>query len=257
MASGNMTGPRGPRFFPPRPMFRPRSFFPPFLPRPFGARLDIVPSILTSYENNADLSTYTTTDSIAPEVNRLVLLWVVQTAAAANGPTSFGGPLAADWTLVRASTTAVNGIWLYRAMVAAAPTPGQVVVNFGAGDGTTGLNLVVSEYDNVDRSGTQGSGAILQVYDGNQGASTTVPVVLSNSMENSKNLHAYGITLAVNDATIDIGGAPYVRRARNNHANPGRVLMVADGLNDLRDDPAWTTSANARWINVEIKSRAA
>lgn len=216
-------------------------------------RRTITPSLLVSYESNVDQNAYTTTGSFTPTAGALGLLWIVQSGTNPTGPTSFSGPFASSWTLF-GTAFSVSTLWfgMFRAM-AAAPGTGQLTVNFNAGEATTGINLIATQYVGVNQSGTNGSGAVLQPTRNSGTAITTIPIALASILSHPNNYCAYGLQHNANEDATPAAGGGFTRRGSPCfHNGPNMSLMVADKQNDNTDDPTWVTSAAARWHAVEV-----
>jgi hypothetical protein len=212
-------------------------------------RATIVPAHLTTGESNVDQNSYTTA-SVTPTANALQLLWVVQTATTVSGPTSITGN-GLTWVEVNRKAAGTSAlIVLYRAM-GSAPSPGTIAIAFGAGDATTGCHWSLVEYRNVDTSGTNGSGAIVQNTANSASANTTCTIALS-AFEHSNNVHAYGVSHAASEATTPATG--FQERGDVSHTLPSRGLETADAVNDNSADPSWTTSSASIWVAVEVKA---
>lgn len=212
-------------------------------------RATIAPNALTSGESNVDLNTYTT-GAISPGANRLVLMWVVQSGTATEGPNDFTGTFAGTWTLVGTASAATATISLYRYM-SATPASGTVNINFDVDDVTTGCSWAIVEYAGVNTTGVNGAGAVVQ-FVANAAAASLGQTITLAAFESASNLHAYGIShLAAEGTTPGVG---FDERADVNHAGPNQSLEVADKVNDTTADPSWATSAASRWVAVELKA---
>ena len=220
-----------------------------------GGRRNIITTLLTGYENNVDQNSYTTTASISPVANALTLLWVSQTATAANGPTSFSGAYSGNWTLVRDRANAgTHRLSCYRALTTSTPTPGQVTVNFASGDTTNGVHIFVTQHVDIDTSGSNGSGAIASILDDQQGANSSVSFSLS-PFENNNNVMAYAISIASASAVPFTVGSGFTLLSELAHAAPGRGVMVAKGNAGIATaNPSWSISANGVWVVVQLKA---
>lgn len=221
--------------------------------RPGGTagRLTITPSLLVSYQSNTDLNSYTTSGSFAPTANALCLLWLAQTGTNPTGPTSFSGPLT-SFTLI--DSFAVASLWFgfFRAL-SSSPGSGQLTMNFNAGEASTGLNIIITQYVGVKQGGTNGANAVLQPNKGNGAAITTIAVALAANLSHPNNYCAYGLQHNANeDAAVGSGGGFTQRGSPNFHSAPNLSLIAADKQNDKDDNPTWVTATTARWHAVEV-----
>jgi hypothetical protein len=112
--------------------------------------------------SNVTASSSFTTATITPGAGRLVLAFVLSRRAGGAGlPTASGNGL--TWHQVASTLNAAAGntrITCFRAM-GPAPSAGPLTFNF-AGQQQAVCAWSVFEYDNVDGTGTDGSGAVLQ-----------------------------------------------------------------------------------------------
>lgn len=120
----------------------------------------ITATALTKGEDRASHSIVNTA-SITPGANRLVLLTCFQRQGTAPvAPTVTGNSL--TWVKIASSSTfffSLCMVSLYRAM-GSSPTAGAVTMTFGVAEDL--VMWTVSHLDNVDITGTNGSGAIVQ-----------------------------------------------------------------------------------------------
>jgi hypothetical protein len=124
---------------------------------------DITASLLTASGSATDGNSYLTA-SISPSANKLILAWVVNRRPTGNPTTPTLSGCGLTWvqvtTLIFANIgTSTRRFTLFRAM-GESPTTDQVTINLI----TTHEHCLwsISEYDGVDTSGTNGSGAIVQ-----------------------------------------------------------------------------------------------
>ncbi|HKC48224.1 MAG TPA: hypothetical protein VKB63_11545, partial [Gemmatimonadales bacterium] len=125
--------------------------------------LPISQTLLTSGHDPNNLKIYTTA-SIAPAPNALVTVAVLthQSSSAAPLPTVSGGGMSA-WDVVATATfnggTPLDRVTIFRAMSA---SPGSGAITITSSVTVSNCQWVVSQWDGVDNSGTNGSGAIVQ-----------------------------------------------------------------------------------------------
>lgn len=190
--------------------------------------MTITQNTLTSHGDSADANSYTTASSFTPGANRLVLAFVENSkGSTADTPTVSGNSL--TWvqvTTVTFSTGNRRRLTLFRAM-GASPTNGALTADF-AGVNQTSIAISVFEFDGVDTSGTNGSGAIVQ-------APTPVTGAAVSSV--SITLAAFGS--ASNGASAGVGAT----------ANVG--ITHDTGWNEIHDITSVTVPATAletQWI---------
>lgn len=130
-------------------------------------------TLLTAGGDTTNGNVYTTA-SITPGANRLILL-AVQLDPAGSGVTPTITGCGLTWVLIARNIVAnsTRTVLLFRAR-GAAPTTGPVTIDAGALQ--DGCIWFVVEYNGADTSGTNGSGAIVQVMDA-EGVETAVTSV--------------------------------------------------------------------------------
>ena len=147
-----------------------------------GSNSPVAMTLLAGSSSSTDATTYTTA-SISPSSRKLILAVIMTTKATLpDVPTLAGCGL--TWVQVATAlfnniATPLNRITVFRAMsTGATPTPGTLVFSFG-GATQTGGNWSVSEFDHVDLTGTNGSGAVVQSVTNNANAATSLTVTLA------------------------------------------------------------------------------
>lgn len=203
---------------------------------------------LTSGENNAD-HTSATTASITPSADRLVVACVVQRRGADGtaAPTLSGNSL----TYVQIATIefqARRRITCFRAM-GASPTTGAITIDYSAATQKSS-HWSVFEFDGVDTTGTNGSGAVVQSAT-NSGTATSSNVTLAafGDATNNAAVGATGIddVLAVTPETgyaeiHDVGAAGL--QTIETEWNTGEDLSVT---------ASWTGTQIWGMIGIEVK----
>ena len=128
------------------------------------------------------------TASISPGANKLILVSIYnRNINPAVQPTLSGNGL--TYVLVRTETLTIHRVSIYRAM-GASPGAGAITIDCG-GTSQDQLEWSVTEFDGVDTSGTNGSGAIVQsggAQDSGGTTSMTITLAGFGSTENA----AYG-----------------------------------------------------------------
>src|SRR3990167_10939569 len=128
----------------------------------------ITQTTLTGAASTADATSYTTA-SISPGANRLILAFVYGFHSIGTDvtPTLSGNGL--TWVNInhRGLGCSNENMTLFRAM-GSSPSAGAVTIDYGANTMDAGVWSIM-EFDGVDTSGTNGSGAIVQIGAGNAG----------------------------------------------------------------------------------------
>jgi len=211
--------------------------------------MTITNSSLTSSYDNVDRTSYTTA-SVSPTANRLLLLAVyTRIGASAVAPTSVTGN-GLTWVKVNdvGSTTANLSVW--RAL-GATPSAGTIVIDFN-GVTQTGCAWELSQFTNMNVTGTNGSASIVQSVATSFGAATSASVALA-AFGNANNATYGAFGKATNEAITNGSGFTTI-------ANPFGATPVASMLTEFRSDndtgvdASWVTSVASLGIGIEIKS---
>ncbi|HZN82827.1 MAG TPA: invasin domain 3-containing protein, partial [Mycobacterium sp.] len=215
----------------------------------------VVHTLLTAGTNPANQNVYTTA-SISPAANALITVAVTSRNALGVSPSPVltGGGMT-TWTEVGSAifdtrTTPLRRVTIYRAM-SASPGSGPLTITFAAGQ--SNAQWIVSQWTGVDASGTNGSGAILQVGSTNGDAVTGLNVAL-NPFEHVNNV-AYGaFAVTRNVAVIDPGaGFAEISEQTSGETTPGD-LQTEWRVNDNTVDATWgSLSSNGAAVALEIK----
>lgn len=161
---------------------------------------DITARELVAFSNYTNLTEYTTAP-IDPQPNRLVLAHVSTRSGAAGTPTLTGCGL--TWVHIGTVTFDFGKeTHLYRAM-GSSPTEEAVTIRWP----TTAecCVCIIAEFNNVDTSGTHGSGAIVQVATdstGDGGGTASATITLAAFADATKNA-AYAAIRAGDNQAID------------------------------------------------------
>src|SRR3990167_684597 len=148
----------------------------------------ITQTTLTGAASTADATSYTTA-SISPGANRLILAFVYgfRSIGTDSTPTLSGNGL--TWGNIdhRGLGCGSENMTLFRAM-GSSPSAGAVTIDFGVAT----MDACVwsfMEFDGVDTSGTDGSGAVVQIAAGNAGTcsdtSETATLAAFGSVDNA------------------------------------------------------------------------
>lgn len=193
------------------------------------------------------------TASKTPTANALQLIWI----ASHNGSSLTGPPTVTGcnltWVEVETQifTTTTRRLTLLRAM-GDAPTTGQLTISFGA-DTQTAFVWSWLEFRDVDTSGTNGSGAIVQSKKSATTANTSATNTLDSNpnFENAKNLHACGTATALSavptkDADFTTGDGAQV-------STSSVSIGTEYALDQLACTDTFSSSISAQ-ISVEVKA---
>lgn len=213
-----------------------------------GGRLTISESLLTSGGSSVD-GTSISTASVSPTGNALVLA-AVHAVAGGGGPstpTATGNGL--TWVEVdTADCDANRRLTVFRAM-GASPSAGAITFDFGATSHTS-FTWAVVQFTNVDTSGTNGSGAVVQAVPDTAAASTTITGTLA-ALESANNVHAAFVGLDIQTAiTAD---ADFGELAQETIGNGNQRLQAASAVNETACTPTYAT-ADACIVSVEVKA---
>jgi hypothetical protein len=199
------------------------------------------------------------TSSFTARRNSLVLLVVVNSKASApDTPTVSGNGL--TWVQIDTYTygsiaSPVQRLTVFRAM--GEPTAGAATADF-AGATQTGCCLYVVQFHNVDTSGTNGSGAIVQTAKNRADSSTSGSVTLSALDSGARNAVFVGWGGALNSSSVmsvEGGGATWVEAADTGYNTPATWIGAQYLLATTDNTPTATfTSQNWAGIAVEIKA---
>ncbi|KXK09251.1 MAG: hypothetical protein UZ22_OP11002001129 [Microgenomates bacterium OLB23] len=190
------------------------------------------------------------TASISPGSNKLILLAVASRVSGAgnNVPTATGNGL--TWEVVESAKDSLswNMVTILRAM-GSSPTSGAVTIDFA---GQTQINAIwsITEFDGVDTSGTNGSGAIVQDAE-NSGASVTSLTVTLGAFSAGANATYGAFVSEVNQNTTFGSGFTEIHET-NITDNTGQTQWK--NSNDTTVDWSWTSNARVAGIGVEIKA---
>jgi len=217
----------------------------------------ITASALTSGGDTTAATSYATA-SITPGANRLVLLAVAgNLTGTAAAPTSVTGN-GLTWVQVghvEYDTSGTHyGFTLFRAL-GASPSSGAVTITYAASQGSCVWSVL--EFDGVDTSGTNGSGAIVQAV------SHPVTPPSSAATSDSTTLSAFGsasncgvgfYTWEANEQGTAGSGLTKLPSTNPGIAGPSQAVMSEYGINQATIAGSWTTSAQWGSFAVEVKA---
>ncbi len=211
-------------------------------------------TLLTSGNNTTNQRIYATA-SIAPGPNALITVAVLghNSTSAPPSPALSGGGMSA-WTVVSSVTLDAVGaphkrLTIYRAL-SASPGSGPLTITWSAS--VSNCQWIVSQWDNVDPSGTNGAGAVVQSGFASGDATNGLTVSLAAFADPGD--VAYGAFAVNKNALAVSAGSGFTEIAQQPSAeSPNADLQAEWATNDNTIDASWT-SLNAAGIGVEIKS---
>ena len=146
-----------------------------------GGSSTITATHLDSGSSTTDGTSFSTVNSISPSANRLVLAFIAtgDTSGAGAAPTGVSGA-GLTFTNVGGQQQGSGNqrVDIFRAM-SASPSSGALTITYAAT--TENCGWVIVEFDGVDTSGTNGSGAIVQ-FKGGTDSGSNVAIALNNAV---------------------------------------------------------------------------
>ncbi len=208
---------------------------------------NLVGAGLAASQNSYDTASYT------PTTGRLVLVAVSNPrgAGSPNTPTISGNSM--TWTSVRTlldASASLRRITVFRG-VATAPTTGAITIDF-AGQSQDSCMWSITEYENTDTGGTNGSNAVVQSVTGEaDGTSTGVTATLAAF--SSVNNATYGVVRHNSNGLTIVEGSGFTELNEVAITN-NRLQTEFKATNDTGVDWSWaSTSLNATAIAIELK----
>ena len=204
--------------------------------------------------SSVNLSSSFATATITPGAGRLVLAFAVsRKVGGPAAPTAAGNGL--TWQQIASVLNAAAGVsrvTCFRAM-GPAPSAGPLTFDF-AGQQQQACAWSVFEYDNVDGTGTNGSGAVAQQQT-TSGSSTTLALTLGPLADAAASLVVGGILLGVNEAVTPGMGLAQIDLQPFVQGTTRGTLQTEDRTGGGSTvDWSWPTTANAGAIALEIKA---
>ncbi len=215
---------------------------------------------LTTNQNGSAATSYSTA-SITPSANKLILIAVGSqvSSGTVNTPTISGNGL--TWEQVATKPQSTGSVFrrltVFRAM-GGSPSTGAITMDF-AGQSQIRCGWSVSEFDGVDTTGTNGSGAVVQsasndVTDSGSATSLTVTLGAFGSADNA----TYGaIRFGASSTTFNLTeGSGFTSLGEvNGSASYASMYKLS---NDTSVDYTWDSATTfSQAIAVEIKAAVA
>jgi Domain of unknown function (DUF1929)/Invasin, domain 3/Bacterial Ig-like domain (group 2) len=215
----------------------------------------ITQTLLTSGHDPNNVRVFTTA-SIAPAPNALVTVAVLthQSSSAAAAPTLTGGGMTA-WDVVATTTfngaTPMDRVTIFRAMSA---SPGSGPITITSSVTVSNCQWIVSQWDGVETSGTNGAGAIVQT-----GATSGTAVNgLSQTLATFADAGdaAYGVFGIASATPVATAGSGFARIDEQPSGEGTTGDVFAEWAVSLNPINATWSSKNAGELAVEIRAAA-
>ena len=216
------------------------------------AAADITHTLLTSGNNPANQKVYTTA-SIAPAPNALITLAVLmRRSSGVINPTITGGGMA-QWDLVANTDFDTQGTPTKRLIVfrALSATPGSGPISITFSSSVSNVQWIVSQWNGVETSGTNGAGAIAQTGTGRSDGATTLAVSLG-AFASAKDV-AYGVVgIGKNGPTVTpAAGFTEITEVSSGESS---ALQSEWAPNQSTIGASWGSSTKAGILAVEIRA---
>lgn len=224
------------------------------------AKAAIAENPLTS-GNNAVGGASAATASVTPGSNTLVLLTISNGSTSSNADPTSVTSTGYTWVKVDSSGSYLNGTgsatWnttVWRTM-AASSTAGAVTMNFSPNSDHITWSMV--EFSNVDTSGTNGSGAVVQSANNKSNSATTLSVTLAAFGDATNNVAfgGFGINGGTIASSLTVGSG-----FTGIHQQNGTSFYYAETVTEWKTgqdtsvDYSWTGSDGAGGVAIEVKS---
>lgn len=187
------------------------------------------------------------TASFTKDANTVTLVAVGLDNGGGAAPTTTIAGLGFTWTEVRNKLTpgGTRRITLFRAMAETAATGAITITHSGTAQST---NWSVTQFSNVDLTGTNGANAIVQSADASSDAATTLTVTLAafGSTDNA----TYG-AIQKNGTEVITPGADFTELGENNAE--GTIQAQWRDVNDTSVDWSWASNHAIAGVGVELK----
>ncbi len=213
-----------------------------------GTPMDISRAALTDDFSATDGTVFTTA-SITPSANKLILLYISGRPSGST-PTAIVTGNGLTWVLVNGEDTSVRYSALYRAM-GASPSSGAVTITFSLE--MRNATWEISEFDFVDTSGTNGSGAIVQSVRDTASAATSITPTLAAFADATNNATYMGATHRDhNNAMTPEAGFTELSDNSTGEQHVGAAQWRIG--EDVSPTYSWSGSAGAVAVACEIKA---
>lgn len=205
----------------------------------------------------------TTTASVSPASNNLILLTVTQRTgitANPNQPTATGNGL--TWVVVNSvvfdtTSSSRRRVTVLRAM-GASPSSGAITIDCG-GQTQTGIDWSVDQFSGVDTTGTNGSGAIVQSatnFDASGTASTLSVTLAAFSSTNNATFGGWGQGNPAS-TTATAGSGFTLLGDETTDVTDCKLTTEWKSTNDTGVDISYSQAGEIGGVAIEIKATVA
>jgi hypothetical protein len=207
--------------------------------------------------NSADASSYSF-PSITASNNRLYVAFVSTSSASGGTAPAATGVSGAGLTFTQIGTPGgvlysgtLRRIQAWRALVASGATTGSIAISLDAT--STGMDAVLLEFDGVNTSGTNGSGAIVQSATNNATGATALTVTLA-AFGSSSNRPVAFFNHRESEATTEKPG--YTELDDGVHAAPvaGAECEWHATTADTTPSASWATAIAVGGFALEVRA---
>lgn len=214
---------------------------------------------------DSDSGTSSTTASISPTANRLILVAISQRTGITenpNEPTLSGNGL--TWVKIRSIITDSSGssrrrLSLFRSL-GASPSSGAITIDCG-GQSNSGVIWIVDEFAGVDTSGTNGSGAVVQSGEVIDESITTGDISVTLAAFGNVNNATYGCFNSADGAHTFTEGTGFslidTVNATDDVNSGGCLVAEWKNSNDTSVDGTFSGAIQGGGIAIEIKEAVA
>lgn len=202
----------------------------------------------TSGSSTTDGTTFTTA-SVTPGNNSLMVVAVLsmRTTSGVESPTVTGTGITYDLVTYKDVQSGTQRLSIYRGMVSSGTASAISIVHTVSHDSCA---WAVLQYDNVNTSGTNGAGAVIQWASANTPSATSLGVSLA-SLEVASNRNVTAIGLSTNASVTP--DADFTERTDNAIGSNNGTLETQDAANQ-QNCTASFSSAAAAIISLEIRA---
>lgn len=205
-------------------------------------------TLLVSTLNGAGGPVYAS-DSYTPPANTLLLAFVAVNSSTASAPPLTGNGL--TWVNIGFYTNATTShrIAVYRAL-GASPTAGSVTATYTVSQG--GCSIFVVSVTGASTSGTNGSGAIVQIDGASADGSTTAAVTLAPLAASGANAVIACVVDNILHSSDNTPEAGWTELVETSLGSPNTGIQIVYRLNTT--DNTVTTTASARsWVMAAVE----
>lgn len=206
-------------------------------------------TLLAATYNGTDGTSFTTA-SVSPTPGRLLLLAVgsYQTAGNPASPSSISGA-GITWVSVGTALNGITRITLYRGM-SIQPSSGALTISFAATHAAAAWTL--TEFGNVDQTGTNGSGAVKQFATNTISSQPGITVTLAAFTNTGSFVNATYGAVACNPIRVLTEGSGFTQLGEVSGSSPNATLGTEwKTTNDTTVD--WSTGSDAAWCAIAVE----